>query len=155
MSLVFRDFQPKSSPRYHAITDPPPTHKPRGPSPPVASGYVRAADRITSCVSQVAVCLAQYNATLRTVDLRNQRWSGTDRDWKVESDCAKHSTHAIGIRVLGEKPHQYRALWCGQGRIGRLLPVYEERYDSVGDDAARVGELPRQKRAAGLLSAAA
>jgi hypothetical protein len=102
----------------------------------------------------VAAHLAQFNATVRTVDLRNQCRSGTHLDRKVETDSLKHSTHAIGIRVLGEKPHQYRPLWRGQRRMERLLPVYEERYDIVGDDAAQVGELPRQKRAAGLLAAA-
>jgi hypothetical protein len=34
--------------------------------------------------------------------------SGTNLDRKVETDSVKHSTHAIGIRVLAEKPHQYR-----------------------------------------------
>src|SRR6266853_5365259 len=35
-----------------------------------------------------------------------------------------------------------------------LPPVYEERHDSVGDDAAQVGQLPRQKRAVGPPAAA-
>jgi len=101
-------------------------------------------------MAELAAPLAQFNATVRTVDLRNQCRSGTNLDRKVETDSVKHSTHAIGMRVLGEKPHQYRPLWRGQRRMWRLLPVYEERYDTVGDDAAQVGELPRQKRAAGL-----
>src|SRR6266853_170281 len=35
-----------------------------------------------------------------------------------------------------------------------LPPVDEERHDSVGDDAAQVGQLPRQKRAVGPPAAA-
>jgi hypothetical protein len=105
---------------------------------------------IKSRAVYVLVCLAQFSSTAWAVDLRDQCRSGTNPNRKINSDRAKHLFNMIGVRVLGAKSHEFRALWCGRRGMQRLPPVYEERQDSASNDATQVGELPRKERAVGL-----
>jgi hypothetical protein len=83
--------------------------------------------------------LQHYNAAIWTVDLRNQSRSTVSADRQVNTDYAKHMAHAIGIRMLGDQTHQCGALRCDERGMWRYPPVYEERHDSIRDNATQVG----------------
>ena len=94
--------------------------------------------------------LSEFDASVCTVDRRDQRRLRSSRHAHIDPKLIKDSLDLVGLRMFRPEFNERSTLRGDSCGMGRVSPVDEEGHDSIAEDNTRIVELPREQSSVGL-----